>query len=316
MKKLMVLASILAACGDKSVKPTVQPIPPSNQEKVEQALDKISPLLITCDGGPTDNQSHNMSGRPQCNTGDSILPTGLLSTVEPKEEYKNFIYNSIDTDGRPYRSPEHLKECKLPGNKSSSECTFSRDHLIGLILYSIATKDITPVKRVYEYSTKHWGQFCDGSYSQCSISLPVYDLIGDAYTACGEKPPFLLGINDYSAAYTELITAEFNDTYALELAVNYVYAKMLSGNLKEMHIGIVNKAVEKQPWNLYFRWLQAKVQGTLDKNIDQIVAEYLPLTERFEKQGLGTVWYFQWGELENINGHDLYFFGKLLLHDN
>jgi hypothetical protein len=313
----------MVACGSPAtvVVPEPQPpLEPTSRELLQAELSRIEPLLLTCNGGPTDNKSSNVSGIPQCDSGDSILPVGLLSTVATPEElhnYGEFIANSIAENGRPFRSPDHLytfnKRLAEGGDTSDSNFNFSRDHLLGIILYSMSSKDCSSLSKVYNYAASFQGKFCPGGYAQCSISLPILNLIGDAYGICGLTKTKAMEFSDNISAVAELLaitTAE--PGYQMELAVNYVYAKHKAGTLITTAIPIVEKAVERSPNNEYFRYVLNLVTVNNEVSNEQIGQSLLIRLQRW--QGPGTVWIWQWiEEPQNTNGWDLYFLAKLLL---
>lgn len=315
IKHIIGLLFIITSCGSPVEKKTVTPIAPSISTILQEKIDEITPHLLTCDGGPTDAKGHNITGRNQCDTGDSILPLGLLSTVDNKAEYKQYIYESISLEGRPYRSPEHTRVCEREENRNNPNCNFSRDHTIGHVLYAISTKDCTPLQQIYEYSQRHDGQICEGSVSQCSLTLPIYDLIGDAYATCGLARPFKTKVNDTVVAYTELLTVMTNDEFQLELAVNYVYTKYLAGTLMSNGIQVVEKALEKKPTNLYFQYVLNLITKNDTQVNERVTKDLISLMNMFLTEGSSqTVWIWQWEqEYYNANGWSYIFLAKLLL---
>ena len=302
----------LAACGTKVKSSKQVPVAPTTEQSIQAELDRITPMLLECDGGPTDNGNNNLSSRPQCDTGDSILPLGLLSTVAYKESYDTFLRESLGPDGRPYRSPEHARACADPANASNSNCSFSRDHLLGHVLFAISQHKCDYLEQIFDYAQAHSGQFCDGTMAQCSISLPIYDVIGDAYATCGLSRPMLTKINDHVAAYTEILNVATNSGFSVELAVDYIYAKLLAGTLITAGTPVVQKAVKQQPTNLYFQYVLNRITDKNIKTTDAIGQNLIPMMQAYTKPG--TVWVWQWiDEPHNANGWDYYFMAKLLL---
>ena len=316
MIKKLLLCLLLTSCGSKEPiqNPAASPLVSISTDKLQAEVERLQPILLTCDGGYTKDANHTVTGRPHCDTGDSILFTGLLSTVDnvkANTDYRTFIANSINTDGHPYRSPEHLKICVTPEHKDDASCTFSRDHILGIVLNSIATGNCDSLVKVFNYAQLHFGRFCDGTMAQCSMSIASYDIIGDAYQKCGLTRPLITNINNSMSSYAEVITVSNNDSFQLELAVDFIYAKYLAGTLTVDGLKVVDIAVTKMPWNTYFKYVQALVNGTLSEQKENLVLELLPISQQIAKPG--NSWFWQWNELNTANAWSMWFMSKLLL---
>ena len=316
MFKKLSLCLLLIGCGSKTpIKHEAsQSLPSLAADSIQDELTRIEPILLTCDGGYTKDANNTITGRPHCDTGDSILFTGLLSTVDPVKantDYRDFIANSINSDGHPYRSPEHLKACVTPEHKNDASCTFSRDHILGIVLNSISTGNCNSLVKVFNYAQDHFGRFCDGTMSQCSLSVASYDIIGDAYQKCGLSRPLITNINNSFSSYAEFITVIQNDSFAVELAVDFVYAKYLANTLTLDGLKVVDLAVLKMPWNTYFLYVQSLIKRTLSAQKESLVNELLPIESQVVRPG--TSWFWQWNEIENANAWSMWFMDKLLL---
>jgi hypothetical protein len=315
MTKLLAFSILaLAACGARSSvpPPSTATTDPSIFVTLQTKLDEFKPRLLTCDGGYTDPGDNGASLRPTCDDGDGVLFTGLVISVDPQPEMIQFIKDSVDeVSGKPYRSPEHKRACQT--DPTNEVCNFSRDHTLGHIITAASTKDCTTLSKVYTYIINHNDRVCDGTYAQCSVSVGLFDLMGDTFESCGMKRPAKTTFPDLITSMGPFTTAVFNDTFPLELAVDHAYVKFLTGKYSKYWDKILAKAIQQRPESVYFQYLYNKlVAGSPDSN-KYYAEQVIKLIDDWKQPG--SSWLWQWYEYDNSNGWDIYFMGKMLLKD-
>jgi hypothetical protein len=317
MKKTILVLSVALVCCGKSIKQTQQPIHQSTYDIVYDKLESLSPYLITCDGGITDDLLNPASGRPLCDTGDSIMPIGLVSTVQYNSSFDEYVEASIGDDGRPYRSPEHKKYCETnPSKDTDSSCNFSRDHLLGHMLYAIGTHNTNHISRVVNYIQDHDGKVCPGNFSQCGITPAVWDVLGDTLGYLGLPKPIQARIPDPVTITADLITVATTNEFQLSLVANVIYIKLLTNNLNSNYNSVTNKLVEKAQYNTFFRFLQNKTithNSSINNELATELVNYIDAWKTRKKQQ--SVWFWSWNEIENANAWSFIFMGNLLLKE-
>ena len=310
---------VLTSCG-RPVKQIQHPISQPVFDRLSEKLNTLPPRLLTCDGGPTDSLGNTITGREICDTGDSIAPVGLISTIYNVPSFEQYLRDSIGSDGRPYRSPEHKRFCEnSPNQDSEVGCNFSRDHLFGHMLYAVATKNPEFLLKIQKYMNKHSQKFCVGDIAQCGMTPAAWDVLGDTYDYLGLDKPIYSYIPDTVTVPSELITVMTNSEFQLSLVADVIYIKLLTGKLNSNYYWIINKLVDKAPYNTYFKYLQYKsgaytCQDAFTDNLAEELLGYINTWENQETQQ--SVWYWSWDEIDHANAWSFIFMGNLLLKES
>jgi hypothetical protein len=107
--------------------------------------------------------------RPLGSTGDSLTDIGAMSSWRAAQAVF-FIYACQREDGRMYRHPqiklEHADHSQGVTGCEDHSCTFSRDHTISFLNYTLFFNDRTPLKRFWLFLLRHGFQHSNGTVGQ------------------------------------------------------------------------------------------------------------------------------------------------------
>jgi hypothetical protein len=133
--------------------------------------EKVQPWCHTRLGFPA---KHGSSRSTQ---GDCVLFSALL-TFAGIEEARNYVPACIAEDGRPVRSPDLVT---LP----SEENAFSKDMLLGVLLWTLGTRDPAPLERLIGYVNRT-GCLCEkASDRRCTLTPQMTYLTNKVAKAVG-----------------------------------------------------------------------------------------------------------------------------------
>lgn len=119
------------------------------------------------------------SGTEPSAQGDCVLFNALL-TFAGVEEARGYIPECIAEDGRPARSPDRLA-------LSGEEDAFSKDMLLGVLLWTLVTRDPAPLERLIGYINRT-GCLCEKSSDRrCTMTPQMTYLTNAVAKAVGCK---------------------------------------------------------------------------------------------------------------------------------
>lgn len=278
---------LAVGCAVKAKSRTVEPnsnvdLMPRAQEIIEQAP--------WCDNMPVYDGDNNVTKRPLCNGGDSMLWSGLLFYSWPEAKLGQAIRQSIAPNGKPYRSPEHLK-----GGDSVDE--FSRDMYIGFLFYCLKSKDFETCTRVHEWTKSQGYKLCGGTISQCGLlpsvmysTYAVWDKNG--WSIAPEfKPNNVEQGADAQATFLEAKTAPKG--YRLHLVSLKVFLMNQVGRTGDYYLS-ARELVKRQPENLWFQFVAYLTGESNDAQLGSISRELSrKMNEWNYDVSYSTDWYWQ-----------------------
>jgi hypothetical protein len=273
MKKILSLLPIITiSCGSD---PVDQPPPTPPKPSLQELKQKISPWVL-----------YNPSGivvKRNSDDGDSLLWAGLLCGSGELNQC-SAVKNSQSPDGRMWRSPELM----LNDTKNS----FSRDMLLGYMLYLIKTKDTQSANLFIDYLDTYNNQMCsDATDSRCSITPAMWGLMRVVWNEIGLQPTLLMRMGNVLDETALLVEAGKCSDYECHLiGVKALIIKKCNKETEKIKSAI-NKLVEKQPENAFFTFLKNDFQKTED-----LIYKYIPQTEPTDK--------FQWSFERNWNEYN------------
>lgn len=157
LRRLAVLVALvlLVGCGRSTpTKPN-----PSELERLEERVVQVLEWAPVCKNG--------MASKQSCDDGDNLLWSGLLC-LSGEESQCRFVKESVDTDGRAWRSPYRVGK-----DRANS---FSRDMAVGLLAYVARTKDFATLDRWVNYYEAE-GKLCpDAVDNRCELSPNIRSL--------------------------------------------------------------------------------------------------------------------------------------------
>lgn len=300
MKKYLAsLLITLFSCGTK------EGTQPTSSPSLEVEIARISPLLSTC---TVENIQYY--SRPLCDLGDAWTLNAAMALVDPVSA-KRFADNSIATDGRPFRSPLHLQRFES-GDKASdvTSNSFSRDHVISLLFYTIWSKDPIPLSKIWEYATSNNLKVCTGTSSQCLLTPAMLDQIGDVFAYLNKPRPWQTKVPGAANAIVQIASIPSISSWQLTLAAEHVLIKTVTGNLNSTWSSLAENILEKVPNNLFYRFVRdAATSNTEDI---KVVGEELAKTmEAFKTPG--KQWFWNDQNPDTATGVDLIFLAKLII---
>jgi hypothetical protein len=226
-------------------------------------------------------------------------------------EARAYVYGSIDTNGRPYRSPQHLARARAGETVDNvTTASFSRDHVVSLLNYTIFTKDITPLSRVWSYAKSHDLKVCPGSYSQCGLTPNVLDAIGDMYEFIGQSRPALTYIPDAVTSLVQSATSEKLGSWQLTLVSEQILLKVLTGHNSDAWADVAQKVWKRAPDNIYYKFVYLAAEGAEQDDADMLSRDLLKVMRGFKAPGKSWVWNSL--RVEDAVGYDLVYLADLI----
>lgn len=289
-----------------------QELPTATQQSLRNEINALVPKLLLCEGIPAKDREHPVTRQKSCDTGDGMLWAGLmLLSGYQSTEITTGVRASVTDKGRPFRSPSHLKA-------SDGKDSFSRDMLLGLLSYFVASRDVDLAKRFQEYLKGNNLLLCPVSTdTRCLITGGVQTLYHYSDRYLGLTPTVVEsdenGIDEISMLGTSRArTANFETHLA---AVRVLLAEKI-GIATQSHTETARNLAKRFPNNLFFRYLD---RASTDVAVREELAKKVLESMKHWKQAKRDVWMWETDltNPENTNdsmGWDLVFVASLLLN--
>ena len=125
--------------------------------QLKTLAEKVRPWCNTRLGFPSKSGTEHRSSQ-----GDCVLFNALL-TFAGIEEARGYVPACIAEDGRPVRSPDRIAE-------PDSVDAFSKDMLLGVLLWTLVTRDPAPLDRLIGYINRTGCLFEKASDRRCTMT--------------------------------------------------------------------------------------------------------------------------------------------------
>lgn len=304
------LLGAFLAVGCYSAARSSRKVEPNKAENLIPIAQKISDTAEWCDDMPTYGGPNRTSGRESCNTGDSMLWSGLLYYAWPTPSLGQAIRFSIDPDGKPFRSPEHRKA-------RDNESEFSRDMYLGFLFYCLKSQDFETCNRVHQWTKAEGYKLCGGSVSQCGLlpsmlyaTYAVWDKNG--WPIAPEfKPSNIEQGADAQATLLEAETAPKG--YRLHLVSLKVFLYNQVGRTGDYYLSS-QALLKRQPSNLWFQLVGFLTGNTPEGMHATLVGETKHIMQAWVPGSTDKDWIWQ-GRIEGAQdamGQDFIFMACLL----
>jgi hypothetical protein len=205
--------------------------------------------------------------------GDAMSANAAMAAWNPRDvRCLNYVDASFRGD-RPFRSPEHAANPNV-----DLENSFSRDHCLSLAWYSLFTGDKLPLEKIARYAASHRLKIGEeGSYSQHGLTPNVMW----AFASVGARVPW------YFRVWPSVVIAGIQLASAKTVAVGYrlnLCAEMallakLTGKWNWVWEKVAHICAERQPENLYYRYIAGENKDALVSELEAIAADYKPSHE-------------------------------------
>ncbi len=304
------MAGMLSAVGCYSAARSARTVEPHKADELMPLAQEIADKAEWCDDMPTYGGPNRTTGKENCNTGDSMLWSGLLYYAWPTPTLAQAIRLSVAPDGKPYRSPEHRK-----GGDNESE--FSRDMYLGFLFYCLRSQDLETCTKVHEWTKAQGYKLCGGGVSQCGLlpsmlyaTYAVWDKNGWAI-APEFKPTGIEQGADAQATFLEAKTAPKG--YRLHLVSLKVFLYNQVGRTGDYYLAS-QELLKRQPSNLWFQLVGYLTGNTVPEMHATLVGETKNIMQQWTPGSVDKDWFWQ-GRIEGINdamGQDFIFMACLL----
>ncbi len=254
-----------------------------------------------------------------CHPEDNIKPAGdmilfnALLCFSGETFSCDAIKRSQEDNGRFRRSPLHIGKKVI--HKSGS---FSKDHVLGLLLYFTVTKDKDSASQWYEWmeNNKFGGVLSACEKAHCSITPQLFGLMYYVWKHVGLEPTIPMRrfrhINRDSLLAIEARAAK---GYVLHLyGVHSLIRKIFSLETKRT-IGVLS---DKQPENPFYSYLRQARKSEISKMLMskcQVLSD-----DRYVTENPGSQWSWERDEEEKAWRHsmgwDCIFIANLILNDS
>jgi hypothetical protein len=313
MKTILAIFALLfsnTACSTVD-KPTQPTLPTITNVELRNEITRIEPQLLFCDGEPVPPGNNAVTGRPNCNSGDSMLIAGLYYSSKPLPEIATAIKDSFAEDGQPYRSPEHKR------GKDSLDA-FSRDQTLGFLSYCLNSKDFETCNTFYQYIKANDYKACPkDSDGRCNIYPSVMFVLGSVWGANGWSIPPEANPSQLERAIDEKITREEAATNKPGFRVHLVSLKLWlrgeTGTLTNEYRKAIRTLAIREPNNLWYMYLDT-VYNNGPESLESISTKLLEHMKAWNPNGNPHHW--SWAEQNRhaeAMGHDYIFLAEKLL---
>jgi len=211
--------------------------------QLKTLTEKVRPWCNTRLGFPA------KAGQERSSQGDMVLFSALM-TYAGSITARAYVPSCIAEDGRPVRSPDLV-------NEPSEEDAFSKDMLLGVLLWSLVTKKPEPLQRLLKY-LQRTGCLCEkASDRRCTLTPQVIYLTNQVAKKLGipERlegdwmPGWLFGALEVASAFVTPLGYQCH-----LISVKSLIVRLLG---KESQLAPTILA-RRDPGNPWFLWLAGK----------------------------------------------------------
>jgi len=285
-------------------------VEPHKAEELIPLAQSIADRAEWCDDMPTYGGPNGTTGKLNCNTGDSMLWSGLLYYSWPTPTLGQAIRFSIASDGKPYRSPEHRN-----GGDNVSE--FSRDMYLGFLFYCLKSKDFETCNRVHKWTLSEGYKLCAGPVNQCGVTPAMMYATYAVWNKNGWsispefKPSSIEQSADARSTYFEAKKAPKG--YRLHLVSLKVFLYNQVGRTGDYYLAS-RELIKRQPSNLWFQLVGYLTGNTAEDAHATIVGETKILMNEWTPESTDKDWFWQGrkAEAKNAIGQDFVFMACIL----
>lgn len=248
---LVIIISFLLACGAKEKPPVSTEGVEDLRERVSAALPGIVSWLPYCKYSEDFKGVSKRGCVPEGDghgDGDVMAYAGYLCMIG-QEIGCETVRRSFSADGRAWRSPGRVNVDTVD--------SWSRDMLIGLMSYLVATKDVEIAKAWWAYVEANNGKICpDATDGRCDLTPNTRGLISDVWKYLGlPRTASMLNGAFWDDTFLKA-QANLADTgYQLELVAIQIYIKQRLDGYNTILKEAAEALVRRQPNNPFFEFL-------------------------------------------------------------
>lgn len=308
MKKLLglILPIFVFSCGDKADKEVS--LPKLKAPSLEKQINRITPLLLWCDGQSASPRKNNLDGRPMCDVGDAMSESGRL-LLDGGTSWVPSVWDgvkaSIEPSGRPWRAPSYV------GKDTSNE--LSRDQFIGLMEGTVATGNTEPLTRVRAWIKANGNKLClNPTDGRCDMTPSMWVL--SSYVL-GENVTGVELAIDEAAINAEAISVPL--TYQAYLVMRKIMLLMRLDRLTAAHANAAKIMFKRMPDNLFAQTVYFMSHNGKETDFAVIAEKLAACMEKWEKPG--REWNWNKGNVSCVPGtmgHEMVAHGRFLLNLN
>jgi hypothetical protein len=237
--------------------------------------------MLLCDGLVSEDKVHGGSKRKHCSTGDGLIFSSLLNGAAQNSWIEKGFKDSVDPDGRPWRSPE---DRKYP---TFTYKDFSKDATLGLLIYLAKSRDRATAVRVRDYLVEHNGFICPYTeigepFSQCYVSpnLQAYLEIIINMTGTGGRNLTAAELNLYDEwALKDVQGRRKESAFEYHLSGAIVYLRHITGTMTPKVALMANELYSMDPSNLFFKYIykltNASAPFTYEDIADELIEHHI-----------------------------------------
>jgi hypothetical protein len=232
--RTIILSLLLLSCGQLDVKK-----PAVNSPELQEQIERMTPLLLWCEGAPAFPRKNNITGQPNCDVGDSVSTGGAVYSLGGIGDVAA-IERAMEPNGRLWRHASYVRR--------DTSNSLSRDAEIGFYEAMEASKNFTLLRRHLRY-TKSIGKLCpDATDNRCDITPGVAIL---ARYVLGESVSMIERSQDASTILVEAHTAP--PTYRAYLIARKLRLVYITGNADKYYEQAAKVLYSRFPKSMYIR---------------------------------------------------------------
>jgi hypothetical protein len=264
MIKLLLAMLIVVGCGGTKAVPK----PNLVHQELFNLTENIERQLYWCEGVPTGSRKNNITLQPHCDNGDASYFFGLtilLGNIGDVNNYANFF----NANGQPFRAPSYVDK--------STENSFSRDQLTGMLAAATKTKNITYLLKLKNYVDRT-GKLCpDAVDNRCDITPNMHVLMSDTLGIPVTKVE-RWATDDGMVAEAHTIPGNYRSM----LLAYQLFVKIEQGKVSQANKNAAIILEDRFPKNLMFRVLNATMNK---KSFDTIITDMIACMKVFKEPG-------------------------------
>ena len=221
------------------------PMSAQTRQALSELRDAVRKWAPICSNG-----AMGLNQPPECAQGDMLEYSGMSCASGDRARCDD-VKRSQSANGRFWRNPT----AAVQGDPKNS---FSRDMLMGVFDYVIATRDRAAFERFYDYLRHHHNKMCDDATdNRCRLIPGTWGIFGKTMKLLGMKRPLLVKLSQGTVDLDLLLSANTVPAgYQMELVAHHILVRRSLGENSAVMREAAGHIAKRQPLNPLFVYVR------------------------------------------------------------